>query len=85
MSTDLKPEFGELAKYRDLTILGRIIDLRHDTRWRVELRIGLMKNGVFVDKLSAIHREVCKSGGAINIAQAALAEAQAAIEEFLDN
>jgi hypothetical protein len=84
MKMDLKPEFGELATYREFTILGRIIDLRHDTRWRVELRIGLMEKDVFVDKLPAIDREVFKSGGAINLAQAALVEAHTAIDKFLD-
>lgn len=50
MNMDMKPEFGELATYRYFTILGRIIDLHQDTRWRVELRIGLMEKDIFVDK-----------------------------------
>lgn len=85
MTMDLKPEFGELATYRDFIILGRITDLHHDTRWRVEVRMGLMEKDVFVDKLPAIDREAFKSAGAINLAQAALVEAHAAIDKFLDN
>jgi hypothetical protein len=85
MTLHLTPDYADLETYRGFTIQGRLLDLEAKTQWEIQLRIGLDEPEGFVEKLPRIDRTTFKGDGALNLGMGALAEARAAIDDFIEH
>lgn len=75
----------QLGHYKGFTILARVIDRAERTEWQVQMRIGRDEDRGFVDKLPKIDRTTSKlETGALNLGLAALEQAHAAIDQFIE-
>ena len=85
MTLHLTPDYADLEVYRGFTIRGRLLDLDAKTQWEIQLCIGLNEPEGFVEKLPRIDRTTFKGDGALNLGMVALAEARAAIDDFVEH
>lgn len=84
MTLHLTPDYADLEVYRGFIIRGRLLDLDAETQWGIQLCIGLNEPNGFIEKLPRIDRSAFKGDGALNLGMGAMAEARAAIDDFIE-